>query len=293
LSAQDSPELQIAYDKLNKRDFSGALKDFDKIINLKPDQINAICGRAEAKLGLGNFNEAMKDADAAINMDVNNALAYSVKGEIFFAQKDYENALKYYEESMQKPNSPMQAIIGKSKVLNQLGKIKEAFAMLDNAIESDPSSPNLYYARGLLNNIHKRYSKSVPDFDKAFSLNPNYNTFGLHLNRGIAFYNLEEYMNAITDFDEALELDPKNPTVYHSRGLAYYDFGNYDEAIEDFLKLNDLTPNNPVTLYNLGMAYYKNSDLENSCMYFHKSCQLKNTNACKMIVLNCTDVKKK
>ena len=291
--SQDSPELVVAYEKLNKRDYNAAIKDFDKIISAKSDNLSALCGRAEAKMGLGKYSEAFKDLDAALEKDGTFALAYSLKGDLFFNQKDYQHALKYYDEAMQRPNSPMQAVIGKSKVFNLTNKIKDAFNILNNAIVSYPNSPDLFYARGLLYSFHKKYSKAITDLDKTLALNPNYNSLDVYLNRGIAFYNVGEYMNAISDYDAALDIDPKNSAVYHSRGLAYYDNGSFKEAIDDFLKLNELNPNNPVTLFNLGMAFNKEGDIENACIYFHKSCQLKNTNACKMVVLTCTDTKSK
>jgi len=287
--AQVDPLTQAGSDKLSKRNFEGAIQDFNQVLIKNPTDIEALCGRAEAKIYLGNYSDAKKDAEQAMTLDANNAHAYILIGDIFFYQKEYLKALKAYMDASQLPNSPPQAITGKAKVMNQLGDNKEAFRILNEAILKQPTNAEFYYARGLLNNTKEKYSKALPDFDKAFSLNPGFNSFGLYLNRGVAYMNLKELEKALGDFNKAIELDPKSASAYHSRGLVYYEQGDYQEAVNNFLKSSDLSPSNPITFYNLGMAYNKMNDVENACLYFHKSCQLENTNSCKMIIMICSE----
>jgi tetratricopeptide (TPR) repeat protein len=287
--AQNTPTINDATDKLIKRNFTGAIQDFNRILTITPDNVDALCGRAEAKWNLGNYQEALKDVDRVIALDGNNAKAYCIKGDILYSQKDYTNALGLYNIALNKPDAPHEAIVGKSRVYSQTGNIKDAYNLLDEALIKYPSSAELFYARALLNNSQRRYTKAIPDFDKAIALNPDQNTFGLYFNRGFANYNLEEYVNAVSDFDHAVKADPTNATAFNSRGLAYYEQGSFKEAIDDFLKSIEINPNNSVTYYNLGMAYNKLDDIENACLNFHKSCEMRNTNACKMIVLTCPE----
>lgn len=288
-NAQVDQLLKAGYDKFNKRNFEGAIQDFNQVLIVDKENKDALCGRAEARINLGSYSEAMKDIEAALSIDDNYSRTYSLKGEILYNQKDYHGALESYEEALIKPDPPSQAIIGKSKALNQLGNTREAFRILDDAIARLPTNAEFYYARGMLNNTKERYSKSISDFEKALIVNPDLNPFGNYLNRGIAYLNLDEQESAIKDLSKAIEIDPKSATAYHSRGLAYYQAGEYKESVDDFLMSSDLSPNNPVTYYNLGMAYYKLGEKENACVYFHKSCQLDNTNSCKMIILNCSE----
>ena len=286
-NAQVDP-LQSGNEKLSKRNFDGAIQDFNNAIVKNPNNVEALCGRAEAKLYLLNYAEATKDAELAASLDPNCARADVIMGDILFSQKDYLKALKFYMDASQLPNPPPQATTGKAKVMNQLGNPKEAYRILDEAIQTQPNA-EYYYARGMLNNSKEKYTKAIQDFDKAFSLNPTFNAFGLYLNRGATYLTLKEMDKALSDFSKAVELDPKNAPAYHSRGLVHYEQGDYEDAINDFLKSTDLNPNNNVAFYNLGMAYYKTNNVESACLYFHKSCPLGNTNACKMIIMICTE----
>lgn len=288
VNCQEEPLLKVANDKLASRNFEGAIQDYNQLISINANNIDAICGRAEARLNIGNYTEASKDADLAMNVDNKNARALTLKGEVFFYLKDYSNALKMYNLAIQMQNPPFyQAIIGRARVMNQLGNAKDAFRMLDDAIEQQPTNPEFYYARGLLNVSKEKYAKAIQDFEKSVVLNPRFNPFGIALNSGIAHLNLDEAEKAIEYLNRAIELDPKNATAYQTRGLAYYASEDYKDAVDDFLKSHDINPNSNNTLYNLGMAYYKLNDRENACLYFHKSCQAGYTDACKMIVLAC------
>jgi len=291
--SQQEPLLQAAYEKLNTRNFEGAIMDFNQLISIKPNNVDALCGRAEAKINLGNFAEALKDAELAISYNANSSKALTLKGEALFNLKDYSNAQKYYDQALQKENPPAMATVGRAKVANQLGNPKDAYKILDDAIERQPKNPEFYYARGILNTTKEKYSKALQDYEKAESLDSHFNPFGISLNLGIAYLNTEETDKAVENLNKAIELDPKSATAYHTRGLAEYALEDYKEAVDDFLKSLDLSPaNNLNTMFNLGMAYYKLNDKENACLYFHKSCQAGNTNACRMIVLVCSDMKR-
>ena len=290
-NCQDDPLLQSGYEKMNSRNFDGAILDFNQLISIKSNNIEALCGRAEAKMNLGNFAEALKDAELAVSFDANSSKALSLKGEALFNLKDYTNSLRNFDLALQKPNPSAMAIVGRAKVMNQMGNAKEAYKILDDAIAHKPSTPDFYYGRGILNTTKEKYAKALQDFEKAGQLNSNYNPFGISLNVGIAYLNLEENDKAIESLNKAVELDPKSPTAYHTRGLSHYAQEEFKEAVEDFLKSFDLSPNQ-TTMFNLGMAYYKLNDKENACLYFHKSCQAGNTNSCKMVVMVCSEGKR-
>lgn len=281
--------LKAGNEKLSNRNFEGAIQDFNKVLVSTPGNVEALCGRAEAKIYLTNYAEAMKDAEQAANLDANCARAFVLMGDVLFAQKDYLKALKAYMDASQLPNPPSQALVGKARVMNQIGNPKEAYRLLDEAIQLEPANAEYYYARGILNNGKEKFKIALLDFDKAISLKPKFNLFGLYLNRGATYLTLKQNGKALDDFTKATELDPRNASAFHSLGLIHYEDGDYEEAITDFLKSTDLNPNNGATFYNLGMAYYKANYIDNACLYFHKACQLQNTNACKMIIMTCNE----
>lgn len=289
LHGQNAALITSGNENLQKKNYKEALNNFNQALKENPANVQALCGGAQAQNGLGNFTEALSLAESALKLDPQSDLANYAKADILISTKDFAGAINLFNKTLEINKSFFPAYTGKSKAYNLLGDTKEAYKVLDNAIDASPSSAELFLARGLLNNSKEKYSKALSDFDKAIALNEKSNAFAAYYNRGIAFSFLEEYDSAIADFDKAAELDPGNPNVYYSRGLAYYQMENYEPSVNDFLKSDALNPNNPVTYYNLGMAFSKLDKLNDACLYFHKSCSMKNTNACKMIIMVCSD----
>jgi tetratricopeptide (TPR) repeat protein len=289
LIAQNNASVLLGNENLQKKNFKEALANFNVALQENPANIQALSGSALAQNGLGNSQEALKMAESALSLSPKNDLANYAKGEILISSKNYTDAISSYSQAISSNNSYFQAYIGKSKAYNLMGDVKEAFKVLDNAISEFPSSAELFLARGLLNNNRERYSKALADFDKALRINENSNAFSVYYNRGIAYSYLEEFESAFSDFNKATELEPSNANAFYSRGMANYQLGNYEPSISDFLRADELNPNNPVTYYNLGMAFYKMDNIENACVYFHKSCGMKNTSACKMVIMVCSE----
>src|ERR1035437_710295 len=144
LNAQVETLLKAGNEKLLSRNFDGAIQDFNKILVATPGNVDALCGRAEAKFYLTNYAEAMKDAEQAAGLDANCARAFVLMGDVLFSQKDYLKALKSYMDAAQLPNPPAQALVGKAKVMNQIGNPKESYRLLDEAIQLEPANAEYY-----------------------------------------------------------------------------------------------------------------------------------------------------
>ena len=235
------------------------------------------------------YSEAFSTINEALSLDNQNFEAYFVRAEINFAINKYEEALKDYENAID--NNKMyypQALNGKILSMTFLGNIKEALDIVDKAIELNPTDPDFYYSRGIINTEREKYSKAIEDFDKALSLGDD-NEFRIFLYRGVAKLSLEQYDSALEDLNSAIEMDPKNASAYHSRGRVYYELREYNSAIKDFETSLKFNPQNEVAYYNLGMAYYRLGDMEEACKHFHESCSMEFKHACKMIVVECNE----
>lgn len=74
------------------------------------------------------------------------------------------------------------------------------------------------------------YSEAVNCFERAIvadNQNPEY-----HVNKGMAYLELEDYSGAHNCFDAALRLDKENQQAYRGSGITYMEEGNYEEAME-------------------------------------------------------------
>lgn len=251
-------------------------------------QIDSILQIADARIKAEAYESALKYIDIAFQINELYEDNYIYRTRAFAKMGRFNDALNDLETLKTINPGNIAVLYEKAEVYHLMGDTKKAQEILDDAIKKQPEAGELYYYRGLLANEKERYSKAIPDFEKALNFENSIEKYKIYLNKGVAHLNLLEYDQALVEHNKAIDLHNKDASLYHSRGLVYYGMGDYDDAITDFSIALQIFNENPETYFNLGMAYLKKTDKKNACHYFHKSCQFGNKNACKMVLLECT-----
>lgn len=212
---------------------------------------------------------------------------YINNGYAKFENKDYKGALTEFDKALQIDATNEKAVIGKVNILLYLDRSDDAMDFSEQGISKYPQKAIYYYSRGLVNHFEKDDKKAIDDYNKALELD-NSIASKIYLSRGNSYLSLKDLEKAIDDFSSSVDKDTSNLNAYFSRGKAYYIDENYQKAIYDFKKVTDSDKKNGTAYFNLGMSYYKVNDVQNACRYFQMACQLNITDACKLILTDCT-----
>lgn len=235
------------------------------------------------------YNTALENINKAIYADNSNTDYKLLRIDIYSAQGKYTKAIEEADKLINQSPSNFYALERKINALFLIDNIKTASELIEKAIDHFPMELELYYFRGLLNNAKEKYLKALNDFNKAEDIDNNEYLYKVYVNRGATYFNLQEYENALDDFNRAIKLDENNQIAYYSRAMANYELKNYENAVEDFTKSIEMSEENDIVLYNLGMSYFRLEVADKACYYFNKSCTQGNKNACKMLLLECTE----
>lgn len=201
---------------------------------------------------------------------------------------DYSTALENVNEVLKLSPNNIEALTKKINIFLLMENDKDAYRTADEAVELYPDVMDLFLLRGIVNLTKRKDSKAIEDFDHVISNSSDRKLLAkASLNRGMAYYSLQEFDRAVEDLSTAIEMDVNNATMYHSRGMVYYEMKEYESAIRDFKKAIEIEDENGITYYNLGMAYYRMEDYDNACINFNKACSYKSRNACKMVLMEC------
>lgn len=82
------------------KNYTGAIQDFNKAIELNPKHKLAYSDRGIAKFGLGDYQEAIKDYNKAIDLDPKYASPYYNRGLVKDYLKDCKGAIRDYNISI-------------------------------------------------------------------------------------------------------------------------------------------------------------------------------------------------
>jgi tetratricopeptide (TPR) repeat protein len=156
--------------KYGKKDYQGAIADFDRAIELNPNHWAAYIGRGNARDDSGDSRGAIADYDRALKIDPNNASAYYNRGVTQSRLGDNQAALSDFNQALKINPNYASAYNNRGIIRNSLGDKDGALADFEQAIKLNPNLPQAYGNRG---NVRERLGDkqgAIADIQKAAEL---------------------------------------------------------------------------------------------------------------------------
>jgi tetratricopeptide (TPR) repeat protein len=203
--------------KLERPD--SAIKIFDQVLGIIPDDFQAWYGKAGANLRLARW----KAAAAAYNE------AIRIKPDSFGS---YYNMAVAFEE---------------------MGKGKEAIEAYGNAIRINPGFKEAYNNLGIALCMSGRYEEALEVYEEGIKRNPG--EYSLYFNMGMCYYEEGIYAEAISAYRKALDLKPDELEIYYYLGSALTEMRRYNDAIEAYESALAIKPADGELHYNMAAIY--------------------------------------
>ena len=226
----------------------------------------------------GRPQEARKKLRKALEIDPDFELVYQKLGWDYFRQKQYENAIEYFEKAVSLDPGSVGHLNGLAQSYRLLKDYEAAADYFQEAIDANPEVAWLHinYASMLVHQLQDTV-KAYEVFEQAkrITSDPIQLNFAL-INILIA----EGEMDSVyTLFDEILELDSRNSLALAALCNIYYYDSLYHQAIESGQRCMEFADtikgDGPFNLYqvynNMAMSYYQIGEFEKSIQYAHKA----------------------
>lgn len=145
---------------------------------------------------------------------------YLEQGRIELESGDYVKALEYFDKAVDSckekkilvRSPPLDlAYAYKGKALAGLGKLDDAFKYFDLAIESNPRSAFVWYAKGLSLQEQGAYEKALKHYDKALIMNPEYEE--VLMSKSGIYSSLKDNNKMLECLQQVLKINPSNKTA--------------------------------------------------------------------------------
>lgn len=176
----------------------GALSDYERVIQLDPNNVQGYLDRASVNIDQDQHQQAFKDLDTALKLNPKCANVYLERSRYWFIAANSEMA------------------------------IKEA----TTAISLDKTNSYSYYWRACCQSKNKKYRAALSDINQAIKYEPKDSSY--YLTRADLKTKLGDMTGAITDCSMAIKVNPKDAAAYDRRG--YLRLNSYDRngAVKDF-----------------------------------------------------------
>lgn len=265
--------LAIAY--LNDAQYNEAIPEFEAVLNLDADFIDAHCGLSRAYLELNELEKAEVSAQKALSLNPDNSPALSLIDELKNAHyengitslndKQYRDAVSTFEKVISLDSNFKHTHYNLGRAYICLRQYDKAITSLQSSIDTHSASDDVHFLIGSAYIEQRLFDKSIQHLEQAINADPN--LLQAHYNLAWAYRetgNLEAATNAVT---ETLRLDPNYKPVHelvekikqthYNRGISYLNNSRYSDAIAAFQNVITLDAEFTAAHFNLGVAYLK------------------------------------
>ena len=246
----------------------------------------------------GNYSKAIE----AYKQSEKQSKVYDKIAKTFMALGNYDEALLYYEKSIQ--SNPDNALVKYeyAKLLSKTKKYEDASTVFYKLIDIDYKNPNYHYELGLVLE-HLKDSTAQNRFYSAFQLDRthqkaifriarfhlkkrHFKITNKYINIGLStyennkqlislkaqnYYLHEDYENAVIWFEKLLALHESTQFIHEKLSFSYVRIYDYKKALEQGELALKLDPKNAANLYMLGLIYERMQDYANAEKYILES----------------------
>ena len=250
-----SPFAERAQSYFEMGDYGLAIQEWDRAIEVFPQNAPFYLNRGLAYFELGDPEQAARSYDESLQIDPLNANAYYNLGN---AQKErgpneYQSALDAYDEAIRLDPRRAEAYVGRGAVLTELGQLEKAIEDLNEAIRLNSRSTNIYIYRSQAFRGTGQLNPAIEDLSQVLLSDPQ--NIAAYLDRAAAYQELGEQERAIEDYNSALGLGADDSLIYNNRGTSYGELGLHDLAIADFDQAIGFDPEFGLAYNNRGNSY--------------------------------------
>jgi len=265
--------LKQAIDEQQRADFSAAIRDYRKVLELRPND-------AQAKVNLGKALVHVRQFDEAIALYRSVLTSSSDKNEVLFdlafayhEQGDFENARQQFEilHDAQPNKVGVVILLGDCDV--RLGKVDAALSLLEPLESKYAQNMDFEYVLGeALISTRGRIREGVARIEKVAKAGSGAGDYAL---AGKTLLALNEYEQARQDLEAALRLNPRLPGLYTLVGESRDKTGDVKNAESAFREALKANPDDFEANLYLGAILYKRRDTDEAKGYLDRALALK------------------
>lgn len=220
-SASDFYKRAVA--RYNQGDFAGAITEYSRAIDIRPNSAVLWNNRGVCKYKLLRYSEAIKDYGVALDLDKDYIHAYFNKGNCHLDLAEYDKALVSYDEVVKRDEKYKNVYKNRAKVFFYLQDYRSCLVDIDRGLSrsSDPEDhKKLYFFKAEASVKLNKLDEAMSYYTKVLEIDPEH--FVSYLHRGQVKLKLKLHEEAIKDFTLAMRFDNTGEAYYY-RGLTYID----------------------------------------------------------------------
>ncbi len=228
-------------------DYEHVLRESHILLKKLPENIFLMNLIGSCYLNLGNLKMASDAFVHIINQDNKNIAAYNNLGNVFKAQRKFEDAKKNYNKALEINPSFTNAMVNLGNLYYEMNDYQKAIDNYLKSLKIDNQNALAHYNLGLVYQSIGEFDVSQKAFEKVLKINPTNTNADKMISRSTKYTKDHPHLRKMEEKLKKLKLnEPQKSNLYFSLGKAYEDFKDYGKSFE-YLKLANDTKKKFIT----------------------------------------------
>lgn len=266
---------------------AAAISDIERAIEFSVTEPETYYLRGFYQYALKNDSAALKDFQRAADLNSVNPENYHQIGNIYFFRQEWAKAEEAYDHAIKLDSMVPTYYLAKGLLREKQGKVDEAIKWYDRSIQRDPS-----FIKGLLA-LHDVFLNVKRNPDQAYVFNERVMLIDsmqplAHFNQGNFFFTRANVITdpkkiadyevllkiALSEYNLSLEYDPTFVKALYARGYTNFLLEKYGPAMSDFNKVVELDPYNRDAFYMRGNIQEFQGDLTSALENYRRAAEI-------------------
>ncbi|MFQ5838209.1 MAG: tetratricopeptide repeat protein [Thermoplasmata archaeon] len=233
--AERRESTEVLDERLGK--FQEALKCFSQVLQLDPENMEAIGEEGALLCEMGNYEEGLARIEKAIRTRPQNLRFIHEKAEILRRMGKEDEARDMYRKLAERPFSKGEdwdpdSWYAKAYASFQMEDFKDTIEHCDRTLELSPHDPRAWRIKGDALAKIGEYAEAIQCYEKSVQSKPRYEHAWLGLAK--ALRRAGETEEALRAYDRALEVNPFFVEAWYEKGTLQYVSHRFTEALDSF-----------------------------------------------------------
>lgn len=225
-----SIETALAFHRAGQ--YAAAREIYQEIINVTPNDYNALHLRGVLELDDNNFVDAITLISKAIKLADSDPAAYNNLGGAYRGLNRLEEAEQCFLKAIHLDNDYAIAFNNLADILILMKRYDEAYDACHKAIDICPNYPDAYNNLGNIMVHHGKIMHAESAYRKALELKPDF--LAPYVNLGILFKNSKRYLESKKFYKRALKLNPASDDLLYNLSILELLLGKYRSGFKHY-----------------------------------------------------------
>jgi cellulose synthase operon protein C len=235
--------------EMRSGDFDALTQTGQQIVTAAPYTGDGYILRAVGEMNRQKYSDAQQDLTKVMGLVPASPVPYVQMGNLYLLQKQYGEAIKFYQQALDKDSASTEALQGIMNTYLAEKQVDQAIAAARAQIAKSPGVGGFYDLLGTALFQKKELSNAESAFNKAIELDKNNSDALLKLGQVQAAEGSAS--QALVTYQQSIKDHPREIGFYILAGELYESQKNWDQAKTMYQKALEIQPDNALASNNL------------------------------------------